>query len=388
MTRARTHPDETRSRARIAVLLSYSGDGGVERMMNQLIAGLLEAGHAVDVLVLKARGGHFAAVPAAANVVRLRPAHAALAVPALVRYWRRARPATLLAAKDRAGRTALRARAWAGVETRVVLRIGNTLSQSLVGRGWLRRRLRYGPIRRWYPRADAIVAVSRGVAEDVIATSGIAAERVHVLANPVVTPALHERARERPGHPWLGGQRAPVVLAVGRLTRQKDFPTLLRAFAHLSAQRDCRLIVLGEGEDRPALTRLAGELGIEADVDLPGFVANPYGHMAAADLFVLSSAWEGSPNALTEAMALGVPVVSTDCRSGPREVLDGGRLAPLVPVGDARALAAAMARTLGRPPPADSLRQAVIGYTRQRSTAAYLAVLGAGEPTRDNAPPC
>lgn len=375
--------DEARQRVasesrspRIAVLLSYSGDGGVERMMNNLVRGLLDAGHAVDVLVLKARGKHFAALPAGANVVRLRPGHAGLAVGALARYLWHERPAALLAAKDRAGRAALRARDRAGVDTRVVVRIGNTLSQSLEGRSRLRRWLRYVPIRRLYPRADAIVAVSQGVAEDVVATADVDPAHVHVIANPVIVPEILERAHARPDHPWTRNDGPPVVLGVGRLTRQKDFPTLLRAFARVRGGSDARLVILGEGEERASLEALACELGIAEAVGLPGFVDNPWGWMAHADVFVLSSAWEGSPNALTEALYLGVPVVATDCRSGPREILDGGRVAPLVPVGDDAALAAAIRETLASPPSADALQAAAAEYTVERSAARYLEVLG------------
>ncbi|WP_067560814.1 glycosyltransferase [Halofilum ochraceum] len=364
----------------VAVLVSYSGDGGVERMINNLVQGLLDAGCVVDVIVLRNEGGHIYALPAGANVVRLGTRHAVFALPGLVLYLRRARPRALLAAKDRAGRVAIRARRLAGVPTRIVVRIGNTLSQSLAGRSRLRRMLRYGPIRRLYPLADAIVAVSQGVADDVVATSGVDRARVAVLPNPVITRELDERARESVDHPWLCEGAAPVILSVGRLTRQKDFPTLLKAFARVRRQREARLLILGEGEDRRALERLADELGIADALDLAGFAANPYAYMVRADLFVLSSAWEGSPNALTEAMHLGVPVVATDCRSGPREVLDGGRIAPLVPVGDFEAMAAAIVATLDAPPDGATLRVAVAGYTRERSTARYLEVLGIEPP--------
>ncbi len=360
---------------RLAVFLSYSGDGGVERMMNNLVRGFLDAGHAVDVVVLKTRGGHFQALPAGANVVSLGTGHAWLAVPALARYLRRVRPTALLAAKDRAGRAALRARRRAGVPTRVVLRIGNTLSASLAGRSAVRRWLRYFPIRRLYPLADAIVAVSRGVADDVVATAGVKPERVHVIANPVIMRGLTEGAETRPEHPWLRDRECPVLLAVGRLTRQKDFPTLLRALARVLAERPVRLVILGDGEDRGALLRLAEELDIADAIDLPGFVNDVYAWMAHTDLFVLSSAWEGSPNALTEALYLGAPVVSTDCPSGPREILDGGRIAPLVPVGDDAALARAILATLQSPPDPGTLRAAAAEYTLERSAARYMELL-------------
>ncbi len=362
---------------RLAVFLSYSGDGGVERMMNNLVRGFLDAGYEVDVVVLKTRGGHFQALPPGANVVSLGTRHAWLAVPALARYLRRVRPAALLAAKDRAGRAALRARRRAGVSTRIVLRIGNTLSASLAGRSAIRRWLRYRPIRRLYPLADAIVAVSRGVADDVVATAGVDPERVHVIANPVIMPGLADGAETLPDHPWLRDRDRPVILAVGRLTRQKDFPTLLRALARVLAERPVRLVILGDGEDRAALLRLARELDVADAIDLPGFVDTVYAWMAHADLFVLSSAWEGSPNALTEALYLGASVVSTDCPSGPREILDGGRIAPLVPVGDDAALAQAILATLQTSPDPGTLRAAAAEYTLERSAARYLELLTA-----------
>lgn len=360
----------------VALLLSYSGDGGVERMMNHLIGGLVAAGCRVDVLVLKASGGHFAGMPDGARVLRLDSSHASAAVGALADYLRRVRPPVLLAAKDRAGRAAVRARVRAQSATRIFIRLGNTLSESLAGRGWLHRTLRVATVRRYWPRADGLIAVSDGVADDVIELARVPSDRVHVAPNPVITPALFERARELPSHAWPDAAGDPVILGVGRLERQKDFPTLLRAFARLRERCPARLVILGEGDDRAALQRLAGELGVADFTSLPGFVDNPHAAMARADLFVLSSAWEGSPNALTEALALGTPVVATDCRSGPREVLDSGRIAPLVPVGDAAALAAAMARILQAPPDADVLRAAVARYERDASTRAYMDILG------------
>ncbi|MGD9299694.1 MAG: glycosyltransferase, partial [Thiohalocapsa sp.] len=181
-------------------------------------------------------------------------------------------------------------------------------------------------------------------------------------------------------HPWLdeaAQHAAPVLLGAGRLERQKDFPTLLRAFAALRGERRCRLVLLGEGAWRHRLTAEAAALGVAADLDLPGFQSNPYPFLARARVFVLSSAWEGSPNVLTEAMALGTPVVATDCPSGPREVLADGRFGRLVPVGDAAALAKAMAATLANPLPAAVLQHAVAAYRSDASAAAYAAALDA-----------
>ncbi|MGB5494721.1 MAG: glycosyltransferase, partial [Sedimenticolaceae bacterium] len=168
----------------------------------------------------------------------------------------------------------------------------------------------------------------------------------------------------------------PVILGAGRLTEQKDFATLLRAFARMQALRPVRLVILGEGRLRGELERLADELGVGDRVALPGFTTNPYAWLARAALFVLSSAWEGSPNVLTEALALGVPSVATDCPSGPRELLAGGRYGALVAVGDPGGLAEAMLATLEAPLPAGQLRQAVSDYTAEAAALGYLGALG------------
>jgi glycosyltransferase involved in cell wall biosynthesis len=257
----------------------------------------------------------------------------------------------------------------------VVFRIGTTVSAALDGRSALTKALWYLPMRLLYPCADAIVAVSQGVADDLRRITRLPAERFRVIANPVITPDLAEQAREAVDHPWLTESSPPVILGIGRLTRQKDFPTLLRAFALVSEQFACRLMILGEGRDRDALERLARELGVAQRVALVGFRANPYAYLQRARLFVLSSAWEGSPNALTEALALGIPVVATDCPSGPREILDGGRLAPLVPVGDVPALADAIHQMLTSPADAAALRQAAAEYSMGHSSRRYLDVL-------------
>jgi glycosyltransferase involved in cell wall biosynthesis len=232
-------------------------------------------------------------------------------------------------------------------------------------------------MRFYYRWVDQIIAVSEGVAADVRRISRLPAERVRVVRNPVITPRLQAQAAETVDHPWLQHDTdIPVIVGAGRFTRQKDFDTLIRAFARLRQQRPCRLLILGEGKLRPTLEALVTELGLEDDVALPGFATNPYAVMARAQLFVLSSRWEGSPNVLTEAMALGVPVVSTDCPSGPQELLQHGQYGKLVAMGDVEGLAQAMAETLDHPLPAEQLRAAVSDYSVETSTRGYLDALG------------
>jgi glycosyltransferase involved in cell wall biosynthesis len=362
---------------RIAIFVSFSGEGGVERMILNLAAGLQRAGHSVDLVLVKARGGHAAAFPEGVRVVNLEAHHTMTSLPALVRYLKRERPAALLAAKHRAIKTAVLARWLARVPTRLVGRLGTTLSASLVGQNPIKKRAWYASMRLFYRGVDRIVAVSQGVADDVLAITGLPRSRVGVVRNPVWTPELAKLAQEPVSHPWFGETRElPIVLGAGRFTRQKDFATLIRAFALVRAQRRCRLVILGDGVLRSQLEALAAELGVADDVSLPGFTPNPYAYMAGAQLFVLSSVWEGSPNVLTEALALGVPVVSTDCPSGPREILNRGEYGTLVPMGDATALAQAMAATLDHPLPRERLQEAARPYTVGESVRGYLEALG------------
>lgn len=361
---------------RLAVLISFSGEGGVERMVLNLIEGFAARGVEVDLLAIRADSAHLGSLPSGVRLIDLGVRHSGLAVWPLARYLRREAPAALLAAKDRAIRAAVLARALAGSRVRIVGRLGTNLSAALEDRSGVARWLRVAPMRRLYRSVDCVVCVSEGVLEDTVRLAGMERARLRVIRNPVVTPRLAALAAETVDHPWVADDRVPLVLGAGRLTEQKDFPTLVRAFARLRRQRPARLVILGEGRHRARLLALAEELGVAADFDLPGFTPNPYAWMARAQLFVLSSAWEGSPNVLTEALALGVPSVATDCPSGPREVLDGGRFGALVAVGDDVALGEAMLRTLEAPLPPAVLQSAVSAYNRDAAAAAYLDALG------------
>ena len=361
---------------KVAVFVSFSGDGGVEKMVSNLALGFLQEGYKVDFILIKAEGAHLESIPSGARTINLNSRTWLSSLPGLMKYLRRERPTALLAAKDRAGRAALLARRLAQVPTRVVLRLGMHLSQSLEGKTRLEKALRCYPMRLLYPWADGIIAVSEGVADDLAAVTQIPRSEIKVLANPVITPQLHRMAADEPTDVWFFRAEPPRIVAVGRLTRQKGFDVLLQAFAELSRHRRANLLILGEGPERQNLERQAERLGLRDRVHLPGFDPNPYAYMARADLFVLSSRFEGSPNALKEALALGTPVVATDCRSGPGQILQNGRYGPLVPVEDPQALAEAMEQGLASPPDRQALPRAVSKYTLRASSRAYLRELG------------
>jgi glycosyltransferase involved in cell wall biosynthesis len=223
-----------------------------------------------------------------------------------------------------------------------------------------------------------VIAVSQGVAEDLARVLAPPRPPIVAIANPLPIAEIEEKARAPLAHPWLEPGAPPLLLAVGKLKLQKDYPTLLRAFARVRARRPARLLILGEGEQRRPLERLARELGVAQDVALPGFAENPWAWMARASLLALSSAWEGFSNVVAEALACGCPVVSTDCPSGPAEVLDHGAYGMLVPVGDDRALAEALLETLEKPRDPERLRARASTFSVDTAVDRYLEVLVGG----------
>ncbi|WP_045224605.1 glycosyltransferase [Methyloterricola oryzae] len=361
---------------RLAVLAAFSGQGGVEKMVSNLLAGFADQGIAVDLLPVVRAQRHMPDCPPSTRVIELGTRHTALAVPAIARYLRQERPAVLLAVRDRGIRSALLARRLSGIAMPIVGNLHTNLSAALQQRGPLTRWWRLRSARASYRALQRIIAVSEGVAADTRRLAELPGERVVAIPNPVLTQDFQQRAAEPPPPGILPAGDAPLIVGSGRLTRQKDFPTLIRAFAQVRAQRPCHLLILGEGGLRPELEALVHALRLKDAVSLPGFLDNPFPCMAAARLFVLSSRWEGSGNVITEALALGVPAVSTDCPSGPAEILGYGRFGRLTPVGDVSALAEAMLATLDDPLPAQVLRDAVADYSVTRSAARYLEVLG------------
>ena len=360
---------------RLAILIPSFGDGGVERMLVNLAGGLARRGVQVDFVTRTRAAPYLERLPPQVTLVELGATGRLAVLPPLVRYLRAARPDFVLCGKDRAARSALRARRLSGVDFQLVMRPGTTVSERLARRSAYKRWRAYRLIRRVYGQAAAVVGNSEGVVADIAAIARLPANRMHLIRNPVITPDLQAQAAAPCVHPWFAAGQPQVIVGVGGLRRQKGFDILIRAFAAVRASRPCRLLILGEGHLRRSLEQLATELGLAGDIDLPGFDPQPYPLVARAALFVLSSRWEGSPNALTEALALGTPVVSTDCPSGPREILAGGAIAPLVPVDDVPALAEAMARVLAEPGEPARRIAAVGEYTVETCAARYHALL-------------
>lgn len=379
----------------VAIFIYGLTGGGAQRRTLTLAEAFAARGVAVDLVVVNPDGPLAAEVSGSVRLVMLQTAgrrlltklgrhinvrglQTLLSAPALARYLRRARPDVLLSAASHVNLVSVWGRRLARVPVPLVLRAsnhpaGNPALWPLAG-GTMRRVLRW-MAGRVYPWADGVIAVSHGVADEVARLTGISRKRITTIYNPVVTPDLMAKAAAPLAHPWFAPGEPPVVLGVGTLKIQKDFPTLIRAFARVRAQRPARLIILGEGSQRRRLCALAHALGVAAEVEMPGYVANPFPWMSRAAVFVLSSAWEGLPGALIEAMACGCPVVSTDCPSGPSEILEEGAYGPLVAVGDDAAMASAILSVLDDPPVADRQRTRAAAFSVDSAVERYLEVL-------------
>ena len=401
--------------ARITLLLPALTVGGVERSTLSLAAGLLARGFAVDLVVYKPDGPMRAELPAGIRVVPLRACSSPMArlhalaadpagigvlfrpvlavrrvpnayryLPALAEYLRTTRPAALITAFPFENLLGIAARRLAGSPTRLIVTERNITTRST--RAGTKRKRRFLPplLLRQYPMADAVVAVSDGVADGLAAATGLPRPRIATIYNPVVSQDIRAKAAEPAPHPWLEPSQPPVVMGLGRLVPQKDFPTLIRAFARVRAKRSARLLIVGPGsaEAQAELRALATALGCAEDTDLPGPTLNPFAYLARASVFVLSSLHEGLPGVLIQALACGCPVVSTDCPSGPAEILEGARFGRLVPMGDAAAIAEAIMATLDAPGNRASRIARAMAFSVDRSVDSYLALLNAtGLPT-------
>ena len=400
---------ESAKRRHLAFYMHHLHGGGVSKMRLILAGALADRGHRVDLLVCEPEGHLSGGMPENVRVVYLEPsswtrarAYALSADPAGLRavagfalgprsisptlpylpgldlYLRREQPDVIFVATTFLAVEAALALRRSKVKTRFVVseHIHFTPEHAVVS-GWNRWFIG-SLLRRTYSRADVLLAISMGVADEMARRSGLPRESIQTITNPTVTPRLQEGAQEPLSHPWFQPGQPPVVLGVARLSRSKDFATLVRAFARVRQNRPARLVILGDAKKpkksekrKSELMSLAANLGVADDVSLPGFTTNPYQYMAHAGVYVLSSHFEGLPNSLIEAMACGCPVVSTDTPSGPSEILEGGKYGPLVSIGDDEAMADAIISVLDSPPDADWLRARAADFSVERAADRY-----------------
>lgn len=402
------------TRRRVAFLLGSLSGGGVQRSALRASKEMAERGYAVDLLVSKLRGELLDEVPDGVDVVvmertstlraRVRammadPAASLLllrsgmsaklrSLSSLESYCRTNRPDALLAGSTPLGMIAVWARRLSGIDATVAVFEQSGLAPDAVGAGRYRYGISPALLRHTYLQTDVIVSVSDGVGDELSTRADIPRERITTVYNPVTGPHVDAMSSCHLAHPWFSEGQPPVILGVGRIGPAKDFGTLIRAFARVRRDREARMVIVGddrkEGKDadhRAELAALPEQLGVAEDVDFVGAVANPFPYMRHASVFVLSSAWEGLGNVLIEALACGCPVVSTNCPSGPREILEDGRYGELVPVGDDEAMAAAIQRVLSEPPDPDRQRARGEDFTVARAVDQYLELCFGKNPS-------
>ncbi|HEX4145203.1 MAG TPA: glycosyltransferase [Pirellulales bacterium] len=364
----------------LALIISTLRCGGAERVTINLLRAAAEAGIPLDLLLAKAEGSLLSQVPPQVRIIDFNVPRMRSAIPKIALYLRRERPRGVISHMTHVNIAMLIARRLACTTTPLVVVEHSRFSPLSAARKlhpWEQQ------LARWlYPWADNVVGVSTGVARDVEHSLGLPPQRVRTIYNPIVDAHLLARAEEPCPHPWLSREPwqsvddRPVLLSVGQLGRpEKDHVTLLRAVAIVRRTRPVRLVIFGEGAERGQIEALRRDLGLEADVDLPGSTDNPYAAMRQASLFVLSSRSEGLPTVLIEALACGCPTVSTTCPSGPTEILDGGRYGVLVPPENPEALAAGILKNLDRLWNHDVLRHRGAEFSAIASLEQYLAIL-------------
>lgn len=365
---------------KVALFLPSLEGGGAERVNLLLAQGLKERGAEVDLVLAQARGPYLSGVPKGIRVVDLQVPRVLFSLVPLAAYLRRERPQALLSSLTHANIIALWAKGLAQGPTKVFVAEHTPLRANRLGTVSLREQAAHTFLQWVYPRAEGVVAVSKGLAEELVEVFRVPRDKVRVIYNPVVSEELFRKAEEALLHPWFGPNQPPVFLAVGRLSREKNFSLLLRAFARVRRRIPSRLLILGEGQERSHLEALVEDLGLLEDVSLPGFVPNPYPFMSKAAAFVLSSRYEALPTVLIEAMALGTPVVATDCPFGPREILEEGQWGRLVAVDDEVGLANAMQEVLEKKPSLEEQERmrklAVERFGVDRAIQEYWQLLG------------
>ncbi len=356
----------------------YRAESGAAHSLLTLARALADRGFQVDYVCWNTKGTLASKFPSNVHVIKLYAPNILFRLLGLVRYLNRARPTAILSSMDFANVCTV-ARDIAKAQTKVIAIVHIPYSYYFRMRGGKVRVLGPFLVRRLLSKADTIVAVSQGVAAD-LSTLTEPGSNIVTIYYPFDTDEIQALGGQPLDHPWFAPGQPPVILGMGRLQQQKDFPTLIRAFQVVRQNSNSRLMILGEGSERAGLESLVENLGLQGEVEMPGFIDNPCAYLSRSAVFVLSSVAEGFARVLVEALALGIPVVSTDCPSGPSEILERGTFGRLVPVGDADALAAAILETMAEDGRADKLRARAREFSIDASVDRYLEVMGHSSP--------
>ncbi len=355
-----------------------TGNGG-DRVVLNLSQAFVKLGYQIELVVPEVTDYHQALLAELPS--QIRTVDLGLPISSMIyfkklfklkQYLEETQPLVLLANGDYIG-VANAAKKISRSPTKIIQVVHVSVSNYLGRLPDFKAKVRSFFLKYFYSSSDGIIAVSHGVAQDLAKFADIPLEKIQTIYNPVVTDDLLTQAKASVNHPWFAPGEPPVILGVGRLNPQKDFATLIRAFAKVHQQRPVRLLIIGgEPAQKEELQELIQELNLEQDAQLFGFTKNPYAFMSQADVFVLSSRYEGFGNVLVEAMATGTPVVSTDCKSGPAEILENGKYGSLVPIENPDALAQSIITTLDHPLNAEILQNRAQEFTDDKIASQYL----------------
>ena len=341
--------------------------GGAERVTVNIVNGLARRGFNIELLVSRNRGPLRAELDDSIPVRELWPYRTSLLgvaahIPALTTYFRKKRPAIFIPQLEHPSIVSLVAAGISQTDCIVVptqhSSFGPTIDETL------KDGIVHTLVPHLYPRADGVIAVSSGVATSLVNNMALGPKDITVLHNPVEVEDIMPLSKEEAPHQWLADPDIEAIVFVGRLAAQKDLLTWIDVFHELHSKRPrTRGIIVGTGPKQGELQDYAREMGLEESISFPGFVKNQYAYMGHADAFLLTSHYEGLPTVLIEAMASGCPVVSTDCPSGPREILRDGELGPLAPIGDVQHLVQSLELVLSEPPSAEFLIERAMDFS-------------------------
>jgi glycosyltransferase involved in cell wall biosynthesis len=330
---------------KIIIFLPSLAGGGAERVMLHLSDGLAKRGIAVDLVVSQLSGEYVSEIPENINVINLNNSRLSLSFFKFAKYLRKNPKSVVLTTLQYSNIFCLIVKKVFFLKNKIVIRESNAISKKFNGTT-IKSKIFLGLIRWLYPSSDKIIAVSQGIKDELHYFLDIDSELITVIPNPVKLPMCGPVLGNSCSHLWLREGEPPLILGVGRLVKQKDFATLIRAFSLVVEHVESRLIILGEGPEINDLRKLASDLGVEDNVDFPGFDPDPFSYMKRAKVFVLSSLWEGFPNALIQALACNCAVISTNCSYGPAEILADGKYGKLVEIGDYKDMAKQIIDTL------------------------------------------
>lgn len=347
--------------------------GGAQRAMVRYANALTDKGYDTYVLTLDSSGDFRNELDKNVQIKTLSANRILFAIPQLIKYIRSIKPNAIMVTEPACNIALIVAKMLSFSKSRLLIREGLFPSLAVNESPYIQTRIAYRLAPYFYKKADVIVAIASELAEDLSSFIGLPRNRITLIPiNPVVTPELYAKADQELDHPWLVNNDIPVILGVGRLEAQKDFATLINSFCLLRQEINCKLIILGSGSLKNNLDAQIVATGYENDIEMAGFCSNPFKYMSRCDVLVLSSRYEGLPNTLIESLACGTPSISTDCKSGPKDILDNGKYGLLVPIGDVAAMANAIKQTLNSPIDKVTLKKRGARYTLENSINAYL----------------